>query len=469
VNAVQGLVGTQDSIVIIAQKTSSGIIASKIPTTVFSDADAALDFGAGSVAHLAALYAFQSNPNINLSIVGVDDASGGTAAVYTLMPAAGTKSDTISLYIGDILISSPVAAADSAIIMGENLNTSITTSQNYYQLPFISAVNTATGVVTLTSKNKGTVGNYSSIVASLTGDAALAVAQTVQGATDPDLGSHSSSGTVLNAIAAGTYSIIINTLPTSTALGAVKSLVNFVSNGVEQRPAVQVSVATNEVDTYSNIKTLAGTILNDSRTVLGFIDYTSGTIAKPEEYKIAGALGAAIALRSGSTVNIPYDGVILNGIAAPAITDRFTRTKQEDALHNGMCILSVIPGEEVAIVRGISTYTLNSLGVPDATLTDINTIRNMDYVRYQVRGRLSNVFGGTARMTAKITGQIVSQVLDVLYKLEAISIVKNMQIYKSAVIAEVDSADPTRVNVKIPAPLVAGLHVIAGVEQLILE
>ena len=53
-NALSGLAATSDKIVIIAQKTASGIVASKTPTLIFDDATAALDFGQGSIAHLSA-------------------------------------------------------------------------------------------------------------------------------------------------------------------------------------------------------------------------------------------------------------------------------------------------------------------------------------------------------------------------------------------------------------------------------
>jgi phage tail sheath gpL-like len=52
----------------------------------------------------------------------------------------------------------------------------------------------------------------------------------------------------------------------------------------------------------------------------------------------------------------------------------------------------VVPGEQVAIVKAISTYTLNGSGNPDPTLLNIETYRVLDYIRAQVRTRLESRF-----------------------------------------------------------------------------
>jgi phage tail sheath gpL-like len=115
----------------------------------------------------------------------------------------------------------------------------------------------------------------------------------------------------------------------------------------------------------------------------------------------------------------------------------------------------------------ISTYVTNSYGTADPTLLDITTIRTLDYVRYQVLVRLQNRFQ-RAKLSTKTPARVVSQVLDVLYQLEALEIVQNVTTYASGVIAERDTSDVTRINVKIPTNIVSGLHVIAGVIELIL-
>lgn len=55
-----------------------------------------------------------------------------------------------------------------------------------------------------------------------------------------------------------------------------------------------------------------------------------------------------------------------------------------------------------------------------------------------------------------------------LYKLEELEIVQNVEQWKSGLIVERDLQDPNRLNAKIPTNVVNGLHVFAGRIDLIL-
>jgi phage tail sheath gpL-like len=466
-NAISGLVGKNDSVVAIAQRLSTGTIAAKTPTKVFSDADAALYFGQGSIAHLVALYAFQANPYINLSIVGVDDAGTAVQAYATITPTASATGGAINLYIGDILIGAAYATTDTTnALLGAKLNTAIVDSPDYYKLPVTSAVDAGTGVITLTAKNGGTLGNHIALSLANTGTASFVVTAMANGANDPVIGPYSSAGTVLATIAGAGYSIVINTLPFAAQLAHMKAFIDFVSGPLEQRPAVSTIGLTDLVDSYADLETLCGTTLNHWRTTAAYVSYASGVLAKAESFKIAAAYGAAIA--SQSDIALPYDDMVLVGIPAPAVADRFTRTQQEDLLHNGVTPLYVVPGEQVAIVRSITTYVKNAGGNVDPALLDITTPRTLDEFRFQVVTRLKLRFI-PSKLTAKKPAQVVTQVLDVMYLMQGIDQLKNVDTYKNGVIAEIDSGDPTRINVKIPAPIVPGLHIITGIIDLILS
>jgi phage tail sheath gpL-like len=122
----------------------------------------------------------------------------------------------------------------------------------------------------------------------------------------------------------------------------------------------------------------------------------------------------------------------------------------------------VIPGETVAICRAISTYTLNSLGFPDPTLLDITTIRALDIVRFQILTALSTKFV-RAKNNSKVLNRIKAEVKNTLYLLEAAQVVRDVKTYESGIIVEQDLSDVSRVDIKVPAPVVPGLHVLAGV------
>jgi len=61
-----------------------------------------------------------------------------------------------------------------------------------------------------------------------------------------------------------------------------------------------------------------------------------------------------------------------------------------------------------------------------------------------------------------------SEIIDVLKKLEELEIVEEVNANLDGLIVERDSEDPNRLNAKIPADIVNGLHVFAGRIDLLL-
>jgi phage tail sheath gpL-like len=462
-NAIQGLTGQNDKVVILAQMTPSGIATPLTPTKIFDSATAQLYFGAGSVAHLASEYALAANPYVDLTVVPISDAGGSSKASGTVVigDTSATTAGQFSLWVGDQLAQYSYAAGDSKASITAGLMTSLNNISN--ELPVTDT--SSAGTITFTAKNAGNVGNYIDFSAKASaGLSTITIGTMTGGAGDPVLGVHDTTNTALGVITGSGYTVIVNTIPTSTALTAGKNFVEFVSGPLEQRPAIQVSAVTDLVDTQANLVTLA-TGLNHGRTSLPYISYANDNLAKTEAFKIAGAYGAVIASQSDPAV--PYDGLILSPLAAPSVIDRFSRTTEEYLLNNGLTPLDVAPGDQVQIVRAISTYVVNSFSIPDPTLLDINTIRTLDYVRAQIRTRLSARFV-RAKLSPRIAASIKDQVIDVLYLMQALEIVQNVATYKNGVIVETDISDPTRIDVKIPANIVSGLHVISGQIILIL-
>jgi len=158
---------------------------------------------------------------------------------------------------------------------------------------------------------------------------------------------------------------------------------------------------------------------------------------------------------------------VLTSVQAPPIASRMTRTEQETALANGITPLEVQPGEQVGVVRAITTYTLNSLGVADISYLDLTTVRTLDYVRRAVRERVTLRFP-REKLSERTAARVRSEVLDVLVKLEELEIVEAVNANKPALVVERATVDPNRLNVRIPVDVVNGLHVLAGRIDLLL-
>ena len=445
--AVRTLPGNAQRTLIVGQRTSAGSAAALAVMDVFSDQEAATYFGRGSIAHLMVRAALVANPYLSLQVIALDDAGAGVAASNTVtLTGTATTAGVLTVPVGDVLVQVAVAAADTASIAAAALKAQFDAQPD---LPVTASV--AAGVVTLTAKNKGTLGNGLKVSSRCTA-AGLSVANnsSTDGATDPTL------ATALAAVFASGHNIIVSPYNDTTSLTALRTHLDAVSGPLEKRGAIGVYA---HVGTLSNATTLAPTI-NGGR-ITGLLVPS----ALENVYEVAAAYAAVIA--SEEDPAMPLNTLGLTGIGAPALASRLSRTEQEAALANGVTPSEVGPGEVVQIVRAITTYTKDASGTPDISLLDLTTIRSLDYGRKAIVDRLSSRFA-RGKNTARQRARIREEVLDVMYRLEELEIWENVKANEDGVIVETDSQDPTRVNVRIPADVVNGLHVLAMRIDLIL-
>jgi phage tail sheath gpL-like len=445
--AVRTLPGNLQKTLIIGQRLAAGTVAANTPVDIFSDVDAATYFGRGSIAHLMCRSALQANPYLSLQAIGMDDAAASVAHSDTVTIAGpATTAGVLTLLVGDQRVDIAVAAADTATVIATALAAQIA------KQPDLSVTATsALGVVTLTAKNKGTLGNGIKISASVTATGVTAVyADGVAGATDPTI------ATALAVVFAAAHNIIVSAWNDQTNLTALRTHLDSVSGPLEQRGAIGVF---GHIGTLAQMTTLCP-LINAGR-ITGLLLPT----AYENSYEVAGAYAAVIA--SEEDPARPLNGLPLTGILANPLANRLSRTEQENMLNNGATPSEIGPGEKVQIVRAITTYVLDAQSVPDISLLDLTTIRTLDYVRKAVRERIALRFP-REKLSERTAPKVRSEILDVLYKLEGLEIVENVTANLAGVIVERDLQDPNRLDAKIPADVVNGLHVFAGRIDLLL-
>lgn len=444
--AVRTLPANAQKVLILAPMLATGSKAPLEAVSVFSADEAATYFGAGSLAHLMCTAAIKSYAYLDLTMIGIADADAGMAASGTLtLTGSASSQGVVSLWVGNTRVDVAVSATDTPAIIAAALVSAIT---NQPGLPVTPSVKD--GVVTLTAKNKGLAGNAITLRAQSTaGGVTAAVAAMAKGDVDPAL-----TG-ALSHVVAGGHNIIISPYATQDALTALRTHLDFVSGPLEQRGAVGVSGWSASLATGI---TLASS-LNSGRITLG---WHNGSVMLPAE--IAAAYGAVIASEEDPARPL---NTLAMALDVTAITSRPGRTEQESALHNGLTPFEVGPGDTVQIVRAISTYTRNATGVDDVSLLDLTTIRTLDYVRKACRERISLRFPRN-KLSTRTPPLVESELYDVLLKLEELEIVENVEANKDRLIVERDSQDSNRIDARIPADVVNGLHVFAGVIDLYL-
>jgi phage tail sheath gpL-like len=242
----------------------------------------------------------------------------------------------------------------------------------------------------------------------------------------------------------------------ATSLAALKTHLDTVSGPMEQRPGIGIFAFSG---TYSNAVTLASGV-NSGRIACPFLRSTRSL-----NLELAAAFASVVAFEEDPAR--PLNTLELTGIHAPAIGSRFTRTEQENCLYNGLTPIEVGPSGAPQIVRAVTTYTKDANSVADVSLLDLTTIRTLDYVRKACRERIAQRFP-REKLYAETIKSVRSELYDVLLRLEDLAIVENVEANKDGLVVERSGTDSNRLDAKIPADVVNGLHVFAGRIDLIL-
>jgi phage tail sheath gpL-like len=453
--AVRSLPSNAQKMVIIAQMTASGSATVETPYRIFSEEDAVLYAGLGSHGHLCCRAALKANPRVKLWLILMVDASGTPAEGTITVSGIASSTGSFEIWIGNERVEVTVTSGDAVNDIASAVDAAI--NEKEHNMPVTAAV--ATAVVTLTARNDGLLGN--SIPISFknnnVGTTDFSVVQPASGATDPSIAN------CLTAIFPGDYDIIFAANNDATNLALLKAhLVSRIAP-VEDRPAMGYFGYTG---VQATLETLAGTTLNSEWMSVAYHKYTKTTeIGHSLDYEIGAAYAAVVAGEEDPAR--PLNTLVLTGIAPAALAQRLSRSQQESCLENGVTPLEVQAGEEVGIVRAITTYTLDANSIPDVSMLDITTPRTLFYVKLAIETRQAQRFP-RAKKSTKTPARVKTQILNVLGQLEQLEIVEEVEANKDGVICESDLQDANRINAKIPVDVVNGLHIIANRIDLLL-
>lgn len=446
--AAAGLPANNWKVLFFGQMTSSGTATANAPVQIYDTAEVQTKAGIGSMLHRMVVAALTANRRIaEMWMLPVADNGAGVAASGTFtFTASGLTSGILSIFIGDDTINVAILSTLTQNQVAQAVKDAL---DDHPELPVTAGV--GTNVVTVTARHKGTLGNgiYLGAQYSATGLTTATVAM-ASGATDPSL------TTAFAAIAGTQFDIIVFPWANSTALGLLSDHLETASDGENQIPGVGISALEDSVSNATAITTA----INDGRILVALLE---GTTSWPPE--IAAAVASVMAAKSDPTM--PLNHEVLDGVATPQLSDRFTRSELETLLLNGVCPL-IVEQDEVAICRSISTYVTNAASAPDTALLDIQTIRGMDYVRralkerFDLRFRQVKIADIAHTQNTTDPRQMKAEALDVLYTLERNDIIQGVTGNEGDILVERNESDASRVDVLVPSNIVRGLHVIAG-------
>ncbi|MBK0062384.1 MULTISPECIES: phage tail sheath C-terminal domain-containing protein [unclassified Acinetobacter] len=233
---------------------------------------------------------------------------------------------------------------------------------------------------------------------------------------------------------------------------AWSTYLNNVSSALEQRGAILIAPFSN-VDDAQEFAAQAS-IDTNYRIVAACYHGADDQLSE-----IAASVAAAFA--DSNDPAVPFNNYNLPGLNPVEPQYDLLNERIEAALSAGVCMLRTGPDGVPEIIRAICTYQNNAeTGEPDGLLPDINGALILDYVRKVVRAAVRA--NGRRKNTARERKNLRSLILVELLKLEEAEILQNVRERANELVVAEDTTDRSRVNVKIPADWVRGMHVIAA-------
>lgn len=458
--ALQGLPAIRHKILVIGQRLTAGTVAAGVPSRILSAAQAEDAFGRGSMlsAMLAALKA--ANTYTECWAVAQDDNNAGVAATGTITLAGSpTEAGTLTTYIGGQQVQIPVASSATVAALATALAAAVNADTS---LPVTATA--LGGVVTLTARHKGEVGNSLDVRLNY-----YSGERTPKGLTTTvvPLGSGTANPDVQGAITAigdEQYHSLVMPYTDTSNLGKIEALLATRFGPLVQKEGHAFAAA---AGSHGTITTLGGARNSPHLTIMG-----AGK--SPSPTYVWAAVAAAVDAFEPDPAR-PRQTLVLPGVLPPAIADRWTRDERNLALFDGISTTVVDAGGLVMIERLITTYQSNAFGVADTSYLDVETMRTIAYLRFTVRSRIAlkfprhklasdgTMFGpGQAIVTPNIIrAELVTLFMDWMDA----GLAEGIEQFKRDLIVERSTTDPNRVDAIIPPDVVNQLRVFAAQVQ----
>ncbi len=445
------------------------------PIVVASKIDADNYFGVGSMLSNMVAAWRKADPFGLLTCLPIADAGGAVAATGTItVTAAPTAPGSIPLYVGDVKVPVAVSGAETINQTATEIAAAINAAPD---LPVTAAAVNA--VVTLTARNKGTLGNDVQLAFAVLGGPAgevlptafaaaiVAMGGAVAGATDPDITA------ALAGLGDTTYDYI--TMPFTDA-GNLTAAANFMNAATDGRWAYDKMlwghVFTAKRASFATAVTF-GLTRNDPHISVMPIYQTPTPVWK---FIAAAVAASAVVLRNDPAR--PVQGILIPGVMAPPLgsAGAFTMTQRQQFLWSGLSTFTIDNFGNCYVERWIATYQLNGNNIPDdawlaveKTFTLMAVHRRIrsrllaDFPRYKLAADGTRIAPGAAVTTpSKLRAYIIAQ-LRIMEEVDGW--LQNVDAFKDQVLVQINNNNPDRVDILFPPSLVGQLRIFAVLSQ----
>lgn len=463
--AVNGLSGMPTKVLLIGQKLDAGIQDPLIPVLITSVEQGREYFGVGSMlAHMIEKFK-GANEYVEVhAIAQVDKAAGAFAQGGITFGGTTTESGTLKVYVGGRRVDVGVSAGDNGAALATKLVAAIGLEPDLAVTAVVDG--DVTSKVNITAKHKGECGNLIDIRIGYYTDErkpagmTATVAAMAGGTGNPDVTD------VIDAIGDAWYTDIVMPYNDTSNIEAMEAELITRFGPLKQIPGhCYIGLS----DTHANLVTKGQTQNSPHLTFAGF--KKSPTPA----YEVAAVLGAQCAYYGNIDPARPLQTLPMPGVMAPVVADRFTLVENNLLLFSGVSTFEIGNDGSVYISRIITTYRENPFGAADPSYLDIETVKTVCYLRYDVRTfialrfpryKLANDGTPFASGQAVVTPSVIRAALIARALMWAEQgLVEDIEQFKNDLIVERDPNDTDRINALIPPNIINGLRVFAGLVQ----
>jgi phage tail sheath gpL-like len=420
-------------------------------------------FGEGSMLSAQVKAAKLNAPFQEIWALPVTDGAGGVAATgtldYTALTLPLTSTQLITAYVGgveyNVVATAASTAATIATAMAAEINEDV-------DAPVTAA--DAAGVVTLTARHVGTLGNTIGLTVNQIGDESTPTGETVVtamagGLVDPDI--------TLGLAALGDEDMMWIASPYSDAtnMAAMGAFLDDATGRWGPLSQLYGHAVTASYDTVGNLSAQAA-LYNDKHISMIGVNGMPTPI-----WKLVAAAGAKVAqhLSSAPEISRPLQFLTLEGIVAPRIVDRFNTVDRNTLLFDGVATIRYDRTGAVQLERMITLYRTNDAGAQDSTFLDIQTLAQSAFVIKSLRNRVLTLHGrqalaanGAVPSSSLVTPNDIRNTLISAYaSLVDDGVVEDVATFQTNLVVERNATDTSRVDVYLPFDAVGQLRVLA--------
>lgn len=463
--ALRGLSEWPARVLLLGQRLAAGQTPALTPVRLFDVAMARIAFGRGSMLATMAEAWFRANPTTEVWGLALDDVGGGAFAAGTIpVGGAATAAGVIALMVAGRRIEIPVAAAASNNAIAVNIAAAINALPD---LPVTAAA--ATNTVTVTARHRGEAGNAIDLRHSHLAGEALPAGLTVNitamtgGTTNPN------ATTALDAVAETWFTDIVTPWTDATNLAALEARLATGFGPLVMRDAHGWAGLSG---TLAALTTLGAGRNSPHVSILGL----RGCPTPP--WELAATLAAVCVPALTIDPARPVQTLELPGVVAPRIADRFIFTERDALLRDGISTVRHNDAGQTFVERIITTYQTNASGAEDVSYLDVETLKTLAYLRFDLRQLIALRFprhkladDGTAfaRGQAVVTpGTIRAEIIARFKQWEAQGLVEGVEQFKADLIVRRSPNDPNRVDALLPPDLVNQFRVLAAQIEFLL-